>query len=197
MFDTVLNTSLITFDKEVNTWNHYFVLIRISFQNFNHLVWNHYIPNCSDILCCFNINPLTTNVPHHRETSQLIYIANHLTGFYMMGNIGRNGLREWSKIQVIFKVALNHESFEVYRENIFGVKYLTCKTNVPLSMNNMTTTWSRNLQKDRKDKLQNIHFHEMQGIFVHLKPFACIVAPLKLLVQCSLNSAAVFSFHLS
>ena len=36
-----------------------------------------------------NVNPLTTNVPHHIETSQLICIANQLTGFYMMGNIGR------------------------------------------------------------------------------------------------------------
>ena len=35
------------------------------------------------------VNPLTTNVPHHIETSQLICTANHLTGFYMMGNIGR------------------------------------------------------------------------------------------------------------
>ena len=34
------------------------------------------------------VNPLTTNVPHHIETSQLILIANQLTGFYMMGNIG-------------------------------------------------------------------------------------------------------------
>ena len=34
-------------------------------------------------------NPLTTNVPHHIETSQLICIANQLAGFYMMGNIGR------------------------------------------------------------------------------------------------------------
>ena len=34
------------------------------------------------------INPLTTNVPHHIETSQLICIENQLTGFYMMGNIG-------------------------------------------------------------------------------------------------------------
>ena len=33
-------------------------------------------------------NPLMTNVPHYIETSQLIRIANHLTGFYMMGNIG-------------------------------------------------------------------------------------------------------------
>ena len=32
-----------------------------------------------------SINPLTTNVPHHTETSQLIFSANQLTGFYMMG----------------------------------------------------------------------------------------------------------------
>ena len=34
-----------------------------------------------------NLNPSTTNVPHHIETSQLICNANQLTGFYMMGNI--------------------------------------------------------------------------------------------------------------
>ena len=32
---------------------------------------------------------LTINVRHHIETSQLICRANQLTGFYMMGNIGR------------------------------------------------------------------------------------------------------------
>ena len=36
-----------------------------------------------------NINLLTTSVPYHIETSQLICDANQLTGFYMMGNIGR------------------------------------------------------------------------------------------------------------
>ena len=35
------------------------------------------------------INPLTSSVPHHIETSQLICVANQLTGVYMMGNIGR------------------------------------------------------------------------------------------------------------
>ena len=34
-------------------------------------------------------NLLTTTVPHHRETSQLICNANQLTGFYMMQNIDR------------------------------------------------------------------------------------------------------------
>ena len=37
----------------------------------------------------FIFNPLTTNVPHHIETSQLICNVNQLTGFYMMGNTGR------------------------------------------------------------------------------------------------------------
>ena len=35
------------------------------------------------------LKPLTTNVPHHIETSQLICSANQLTGFYIMGNTGR------------------------------------------------------------------------------------------------------------
>ena len=34
-------------------------------------------------------NPLTINFPHHIETSQLICNGNQLTGFYMMGDIGR------------------------------------------------------------------------------------------------------------
>ena len=34
------------------------------------------------------VNPLTTNIPYYIETSQLICIANQLTGFYIMGNIG-------------------------------------------------------------------------------------------------------------
>ena len=35
------------------------------------------------------LKPLTINVPHHIETSQLICNAIQLTGFYMMGNTGR------------------------------------------------------------------------------------------------------------
>ena len=38
---------------------------------------------------CYQINPLTINVRHHIETSQLICIANQLGGFYMMRNTGR------------------------------------------------------------------------------------------------------------
>ena len=41
------------------------------------------------------LNPLTANVPHHVETSQLIYIANQLTGFYMMGTLAVKGLTKF------------------------------------------------------------------------------------------------------
>ena len=34
------------------------------------------------------VNPLTTSVPHHIETSQLICRANQLTAFYMIGDSG-------------------------------------------------------------------------------------------------------------
>ena len=37
----------------------------------------------------YSVNRLMTNVPHHLETSKLICIANELTGFYMMGKLGR------------------------------------------------------------------------------------------------------------
>ena len=35
------------------------------------------------------VNPLTTNIPHYIETSQLICKTNQLAGFYIMRNIGR------------------------------------------------------------------------------------------------------------
>ena len=35
------------------------------------------------------VNPLTNNVAHPIETSQMICSANQWTGFYKMGNIGR------------------------------------------------------------------------------------------------------------
>ena len=41
------------------------------------------------------VNSLTTNVPHHIDTSQLICNANQLTGFYMIwGRLVVNGLRQ-------------------------------------------------------------------------------------------------------
>ena len=39
------------------------------------------------------VNPLATSVSHHIETSQLICIADQLSGFYMMGNIGRDWVK--------------------------------------------------------------------------------------------------------
>ena len=47
---------------------------------------------------CFgqeHFNPLITNIPHQIETNQLIYIANQLTSFYMMGRaLVVNGLKK-------------------------------------------------------------------------------------------------------
>ena len=40
-------------------------------------------------------NPLTTNLPHHIETSQLNCNANQLTGL-AWGRMAVNGLRDWS-----------------------------------------------------------------------------------------------------
>ena len=48
-----------------------------------------YASECTERTKSRIINTLTTNVPYHIETSQLICIANQFTGFYMMGNIGR------------------------------------------------------------------------------------------------------------
>ena len=42
------------------------------------------------------VNPFTTNIPHHIETSQLICSADQLTGFYMMGNTVRSWVKLWS-----------------------------------------------------------------------------------------------------
>ena len=39
----------------------------------------------------FNINPLTINVFHHIETSQLICSVDQFTGFSMMGTLVVNG----------------------------------------------------------------------------------------------------------
>ena len=44
-------------------------------------------------LCRENqIKQLTTNVPHHIETGQLICRANQLTGFYMVATLASNEL---------------------------------------------------------------------------------------------------------
>ena len=36
-----------------------------------------------------HLSDLTVNIPYHTETIQLIWSANQLTGFYVMGNTGR------------------------------------------------------------------------------------------------------------
>ena len=36
-----------------------------------------------------HLNPLAISVSHHTETSQLVYRASQLTGFYMIPDIGR------------------------------------------------------------------------------------------------------------
>ena len=50
--------------------------------------------------CLILLNPLTASVPHHIETSQLICIANQLTGFYFMGNIGREWVNSNTNISI-------------------------------------------------------------------------------------------------
>ena len=50
-----------------------------------HSLLDLYFENIAMLL----IKQLTTNVPHHTETSQLICNVNQLIGFYMMGNIDR------------------------------------------------------------------------------------------------------------
>ena len=53
------------------------------------------------------INPLTTNVRHHIETRKLISSANKLTGFYMIGNIGRLSIN-WEFCKAINLKFLNN-----------------------------------------------------------------------------------------
>ena len=70
------------------------------------------------------LNPLTTSVPHHIETSQLICSANQSTGFYMMGN----NIRQWVKM-TYHLVNSQHDFYgsfrrifqncRVYMDNVF------------------------------------------------------------------------------
>ena len=72
-------------------------------------------------------NLLTTNVRHHTETSQFICIANQMTGFYMMENIGRYQVKlksftnecssvrqEFVKYQKKCTVILEFQIYEVF-----------------------------------------------------------------------------------
>ena len=53
------------------------------------------------------VNPLTTNVLHHTETSKFICNANQLTGFYMMGEY-------WLLMD---EVARSNESIDLQKRN--------------------------------------------------------------------------------
>ena len=72
-----------------------YLIFIISFEHISHLVlvfcsaivdFKHTIAGWTSFLS-FTLrdspNPLTTNVPYHVDTSQLICNANHLTGFYV------------------------------------------------------------------------------------------------------------------
>ena len=59
-----------------------------------------------------SIEPFTTNVPHHIKTSQLIFIANHLTGFYMIGNIGRSWVNQTHFYLLLFSITTASQSKE-------------------------------------------------------------------------------------
>ena len=59
--------------------------------------------NYAEAIDSKSINTLTTNIPHHIETRQLVCTANQLTGFYM-GTLIVNGVKEVEKLfRDIFK----------------------------------------------------------------------------------------------
>ena len=60
------------------------------------------------------LNPLTTNIPNHIETSQLIYPDNQFTGFYMRDALVVKGLRKKNK-------ALNTQ------ETLFASAFVACQ----------------------------------------------------------------------
>ena len=76
-------------NKEVN--NSY---IHSSYQQLGHSGKQGQVCGFSIIWVIFN--PLTINVPHDIETSQLICIANQLIGSCMMGNLGRQWVNDSS-----------------------------------------------------------------------------------------------------
>ena len=59
---------------------------QVFFCEFVQLIAFYRTPLCN---CQSRVHPLTTDVPRHIEACQLIFIANQLTGFYMMGKTGR------------------------------------------------------------------------------------------------------------
>ena len=51
--------------------------------------------------------PLTNHVPHYIETSELICIANRLTGFYMMGKINHQWVNYLLKYCIVGKLLMH------------------------------------------------------------------------------------------
>ena len=64
------------------TLNIFISLIKCFMVNFEHALAYLKWPSFT-----WYINPLTTNIPHHIETSQLICNTNQLTGFYVMESL--------------------------------------------------------------------------------------------------------------
>ena len=58
-----------------------------------------------------------TNVPHHIETSQLICIANQLTGFCRMGNIGCQWVKKWVKLDLFHTISNVNHNLAPYLNN--------------------------------------------------------------------------------
>ena len=68
-------------------------------------IWNRYLPiemkhrhkknllkvNNKSIKMSLTSNQFKANVFHYTETSQLVWIVNHLNGFFMLRKIGLNG----------------------------------------------------------------------------------------------------------
>ena len=70
------------------------------------------------------VNPLTTSVPHHIATSQLICNADQSTGFYMMGNIQQSLFMFYLHSQYTQqKCALLKSTTETLQKD---VKYVQC-----------------------------------------------------------------------
>ena len=78
--------------------------------------------NCKSSYLIY-LKPLNGQCSHHIETSQLIYSANHLTGFYMMGTLAVKGLTECTLCkrqytgtsEIAFNIILNNHRKDIYK----------------------------------------------------------------------------------
>ena len=77
-----------------------------------------------DIRFYYQILPFNYHCFHHIETSQLVYRANQLTGFYMMGTLVVKRLR--CTAQKI-KFPMNHFCRKWTRRNPYGKLHLLCR----------------------------------------------------------------------